>query len=97
MRVFYTLFCLYAERETGHEVFPSQGFQGSQSENTAGDTQVSSDTKDDTFSDDPFHGMFDEPGGGDQNNDNQFFDDTPDSGDTGSWGLSDWGIGDGDN
>lgn len=44
------------------------------------------------LADDPFFGMFDEPESGGQINDDQFFDDTPDSGD--SWGSSDWGIGD---
>lgn len=90
------IICDYeADHETGHEVFPSQGYQGSQSDNTAGNPEVLSDTKDDTFADDPYFGMFDEQGGGaDQNNnDNQFFDDTtPDSGD--AWGLNDWFDGD---
>ena len=40
--------------------------------------EVSSDKKDDTFADDSFFGMFDELGGGDQNNDNQIFDDSCD-------------------
>lgn len=79
-----------AESETGHEVFPRQGFQGSQSENTAGDGEVSSDTK----NDDPYFGMFDEPGGGDQstpdsNSDNnwgQVFDDKPEPDSDSTWG-----------
>jgi len=45
--------------------------------------------------DDPFFGMFDEPESSNQSNDNQVFDDTPDSGD--SWGLNDWFGGGGDN
>lgn len=87
------IICVSTDHETGHEVFPSQGYQGSQSDNTAGNPEVLSDTKDDTFADDPFFGMFDEQGDADQNNDNQFFDDTtPDSGD--AWGLNDWFDGD---
>ncbi|KAG0592022.1 hypothetical protein KC19_1G218700 [Ceratodon purpureus] len=62
------------ESESGHEVFPRQGFQGTQSENTAGDGEVANDTR----ADDPYHGIFDEPGGSGQN--------TPDSETDGKWG-----------
>lgn len=86
-----SLFWLSADNETGHEVFPRQGFQGSQPEKTAG--EVFSGTEDD----DPYHGIFDEPRGDDQNNDapasdsdskwGGFFDDIPVSEDSDSkWG-----------
>ena len=102
--VVMSLFWVSAESETGHEVFPRRDFQGSQSENIAGDEQTISDKKDDMPADDPYFGMFDEPGGGDQNNaapdsgsdfkwGQIFDDDTPNSDSGSSWGLGDWGIG----
>lgn len=81
-----------AGSETGHEVFPSEGYQGSHDSNTGREGGTPDGTKDEMLADDPFFGMFDEPESGGQINDDQFFDDTPDSGD--SWGSSDWGIGD---